>query len=97
MVDFIKASDPGVEVRKALDYPERSGVSAPSIQASIDKALAQLKGDEKGAVVAHVDSYKNLYLSTFGKVGDHWSYVMTAEYQPTNKNWRGDAALKFAW
>lgn len=76
----------GGEIRKFADA---------NIQASIEKALGELKDGEQGAVVAYAD--KDLVkLAVVGKIGDHWSFVGNLSHT-WDGTIEGDAAVRFAW
>jgi hypothetical protein len=62
------------EVRKFSDE---------AIQRAIDKKLATLPPETKGAVVAHAD-LDGIALSVYGRVGEQFSYVGTVQ-----RDWKG--------
>lgn len=84
-------------IRKPIDYPSLSGISNMEIQNRIDAGLANLKENEKGAVVAYIDTNGVGRLSVFGKSGEHWSYVATATHGPDEKTWGGEVEVRYSW
>lgn len=89
-------ASPASEIRRPIDYPALSGISTREIQTRIDTELSNLKPDEKGAVVAYVDTQGQARLSVFGKQGDHWTYVATATHAPA-AGWGGQAEVRYSW
>lgn len=65
------------------------------LQASIDRALADLGPEHHGAVVAYAngDSAK---LAAVARVGEHWSVVGVLE-KPYKGKLEGEAVVRFAW
>lgn len=65
------------------------------IQAAIDKAVAGLRPDQTGAVVA-VATASEIRLAVVGRIGTHWSALGVLE-KPFKGELKAEAALRFAW
>lgn len=67
----------------------------PAMQAAIDAALAGLKNDEKGAIVAYGD-LEGARLAVMARLSGNWSFVCIAD-----RDWKGNlragAQVRKAW
>lgn len=80
-----------------MDTPIRPFMyQTEAISAQIDRALAALPPDAKGAVVAHYDPALGPRLSVVGRIGDHWSVVAEA-WKPARGPIEGQAQVRFTW
>ena len=78
-----------------LDGKEIRVFSDASLQARVDKVLASLPDEVKGAVVAHGD-LSGASLSVVGKVGTHWT-VVASGYRSWLGELKGEADVRYAW
>jgi len=66
-----------------------------ALQGAIDRALAAVPADKKGAVVAHADG-DSVTLSVVGRIGNDWT-IVAAGY----RNWDGklgaEAEVRYTW
>lgn len=73
----------------------RTVPAEPAMQAAIDAALAGLKDDEKGAIVAYGD-LEGARLAVMARLGDGWSFVGVVD-----RDWQGQlgaaAQVRKAW
>lgn len=96
------------QVRKHIDYPERSGLRSlagtptsggslfdpASIQAKIDEKLSELGPDDHGAVLAYADTSGNGKLSVVVKTDNGFEFAGTLTHAP-GENWSGDVEVVY--
>lgn len=88
-------ADPTPPPLPATSTPSIRVVTIGSIQESIDKALAALPADAKGAVVAYADR-DQAKLAVMGRVGDNWTFVGTLD-KPYSGELTVSAEIRYAW
>lgn len=67
----------------------------PAIQAQIDRAIASLPPDKKGAVIVHGD-LNGVNGTVVGKIGDHWTIDAGASYSWAGQ-FAGEAQVAYSW
>lgn len=85
---------PGL-VKKLIDGKEVRIFSNASLQQSVDRVLATLPNDAKGAVVAHAD-LGGASLSVVGKVGNNWT-VVASGYRTWQGQLSAEADIRYSW
>jgi hypothetical protein len=81
--------------KKLIGGNEVRVFSDASLQASVDRVLATLPDEAKGAVVAHA-TLEGASLSVVAKSGTHWT-VVASGYRSWDGKLKGEADVRYAW
>lgn len=93
--DTLPITLPPKLTKKFINGDEIRVFSDSALQSQIDKVLATLPDDAKGAVVTHAD-FSGASVSVVGKVGDHWT-VVAAGYRKWTGEMNAAADIRYAW